>query len=510
VSFGRRELLVLASVVAIVGTARLTAGEDRRGGRETPRRASVERPNLLVITTDDQTLAQFSREAMPFTTRFFTRRGSTFTEAIAAPPLCCPSRAGFLTGQYPHNHGVMENDTGYPALRQKENTLPVWLDRAGYRTALIGKYLNGYPVLGGAAPPGWDEWFAVGGEVGYSDFDVGTGDGVRHLGANRYSTAVYTRAARGFVRESAARDRPFFAWLTYNAPHVVAGGVAPCAGTRAQPQTDADYRRFAGAALPPAAARVELDLADKGRWVRDKAAKRAARDAPSEVRRGPLERWRCALASLAAADRGFRSLVATLRDLGELQRTVIVFTSDNGYFYGEHGIPDGKELPYEPALRVPLATFVPPSLGDGPAPARVYPLVSNVDLAPTLLDYAGARPCKRRGLCRVVDGRSLRPLLSGRAPPWSVDRAIPIQLDDAFAYRAFRGEQTLYMELTADPSGSVPRGEIELYDLAEDPDQRENLTATDPRAYGTEARRLHARLDRLTSCAGTTGRNPCP
>jgi arylsulfatase A-like enzyme len=187
---------------------------------------------------------------------------------------------------------------------------------------------------------------------------------------------------------------------------------------------------------------------------------------------------------------------------------VIVFTSDNGFYFGEHGIPDGKELPYEPALRVPLAVFVPESLGgDG---GRVSDaLVSNVDVAPTLLDYSGARPCSSRSRCRTVDGRSLRPLLAGGDPRWTQGRAIPLELDADFAYTAFRDEETLYMELTRDPIGPLAKPEIELYDLRSDPYELQNLAV----ARGDKASNLpaqHRRLIRLTSCMGNRGPGACP
>lgn len=495
---------MVVALAALAALVRVTTAADRSAGTAAAPASFSGRPNLLVITTDDQTLAQFTSSAMPFMHRFLDRRGSIFPDAIAAPPLCCPSRAGFLTGQYPHNHGVFANHPGYPSLKGKRNTLPVWLDRAGYRTGLIGKYLNGYPVLGGPPAPGWDEWFAAGGSIDYSDFDVSLGSETRHYGGDHYSTAVYTHAARRFIHDSATDRRPFFAWLTYNAPHLVFDGVAPCAGSRAQPQTAADYTRFAGAPLPASPARAELDLSDKGRWIRGQAPTR--RHELASVTKA----WRCALASLRAVDRGFRSLIAELRRDGELERTIIVFTSDNGFYFGEHAITEGKELPYEPALRVPLAIAVPPALSGDTAPPAIGGLVSNVDLAPTLLDYAGARPCASAQRCRTIDGRSLRPLLAGRTPGWTDGRAIPIELDDDFAYEALRTPRALYMELRADRMGSITPPEIELYDLGADPEQLDNLRTSDRNAFAAWKRRLSARLHRVIRCSGTTGPEACP
>jgi N-acetylglucosamine-6-sulfatase len=480
--------LLLTAVAASGGLAQL--GVDRGPGRAEPA-PRPDAPNIVVITTDDMTLSQFGPETMPFTARFFAERGAVFANAIAAPPLCCPSRAGFLTGQYPHHHGVAGNEPGYPLLRGKRNVLPVWLDRAGYRTALVGKFLNGYPVLSGQPAPGWDRWFAVGGSVSYREFDVATGDAIRHFGGESYSTEVYSRVARRFVARSAERERPFFLWLTPNAPHIAPGGLRPCGGWQAQPQTAADFARFADARPPASPALSERALNDKGRWIRLRASR--SRSPMHSVERG----WRCALSTLPAVDRGIRALVRRLKRDGELDTTIIVFTSDNGYFYGEHGITDGKDLPYDPALRVPLAIALPPGLAGEPG-LRLEALVSNVDLAPTLLDYAEALPCRIEARCRRLDGRTLRPLLGGREPEWAARRAIPIELDDDFEYRALRTPDTLYVELSGDGLGPLARPEIELYDLRSDPHQLENLWHTDRDAVRARVGRLADRIKRLT------------
>lgn len=508
---GRRRLWALASILALVALVRLATVAVESNGRASVHRGApgkapaTARPNLLVITTDDQTLAQFNPAVMPYMWRFFHRAGSVFTNSLAVPPLCCPDRAGFLTGEYAHNHGVLTNVSGYSYLRQKENTLPVWLGRAGYRTALVGKYLNDYPALGPTPAPGWDEFFAAGGvTIGYRDFDVGVNGNPRQFGPHRYSTSVYTHKAERFVSRTAKHARPFFLWLTYNAPHTVPDGTRPCGGERAQPETAADYRRFAHAPLPATPALGEHSVADKGRWIRSEPP-------VFNHRRSWIERdWRCTLAALPSVDRGFQSIVEQLRRLGQLDRTIIVFTSDNGQFFGEHRIPSDKKLPYDPALRVPLAISVPLGIGGGTSPSKINSLVSNVDLAPTLIDYADAKPCKDAHRCRTIDGHSLRPLLSGRRPAWASDRAIPIELEEDFTYKAFRTPKLLYMELTADRLGRLPHPQIELYDLRHDPFELHNLWATDRAAESVRQRRLAARLRKLTQCAGTRGRRACP
>jgi N-acetylglucosamine-6-sulfatase len=504
--FGRQRALgIFVSLVAAAGlVSHIAVGLGRHPPRA-PRDAAIAHPNLLVITTDDQTVAQFNPVAMPFTWRFFKENGSRLTNSLSDPPLCCPARAGFLTGQYAHNHGVLTNDVGYTHLRQKEDILPEWMRHAGYRTGLVGKYLNGYPALGPTPAPGWDRFFAAGGlEIAYRNFDVGDNGTPRHYGGDRYSTSVYTQAAERFIQSSARRGDPFFLWLTYNAPHTVPDGVSPCAGARAQPQTRADYRRVAHIPLPPSPALHESNLSDKGRWVESHTRIDGAR--LSEVERN----YRCALSTLPPVDRGIRSVVGELRRLGQLDRTIVVFTSDNGYFYGEHGIPGDKKLPYDPALRVPLAIAVPPELSGHPAPPLISSLVSNVDLAPTLLDYAHARPCKNAHRCRTVDGRSLRPLLAGRTPDWAKNRALPIELGEDFTYTALRTPRLLYMRLTADRLGRLQHPAIELYDLRTDLFELHNLWSTIRAANRDRERRLAGRLHRLTHCAGTRGPRACP
>ena len=448
--------------------------------------------------TDDQTAAQFDAEAMPYTTGFFADRGMEFEQAIAAPPLCCPARAGFLTGQYPHNNGVNANTPGYPLLRNPGSTLPAWLQRAGYRTGFVGKYLNGYELVGGTEPaPGWDRWLQIHGYADYFGYGVSDDGSLSQAGtgARDYSTRLLTREAIRFTGDAAGRDDPFFLWLAYNAPHTLTGGYPPpCDGIVAQPPSARAYERFADAPLPKPESFDEADVSDKGRWVRSQQL------GPGEVET-MTKRWRCGLAALRAVDAGFRRLTQSLKATGELGDTVVVFLSDNGYFFGEHRIADDKRLPYEPALRVPLAIRMPTGTGQTTASDA---LVANIDLAPTLLDLAGARPCVD-GDCRPPDGRSLVPLLTGDGHDWPPDRAVLVELDDGFTYSAIRTPDYLYAELTADRQGPLPEPETELYDLAADSDEVENLAGVDPDLDAG----LAERLDALRRCTGTTGKDPC-
>jgi N-acetylglucosamine-6-sulfatase len=473
------------------GDGHATAEQAAQGEQAAPAE-----PNLVVVMTDDQTFSAFNDEAMPFTSRFFRRSGSVFANALSVPPLCCPARAGFLTGQYAHNHGVLANVPGYSDLRRKRSTLPAWLRHAGYRTGVVGKFMNGFPGTALAGPPGWDHWFIAVGAVDYFDFEVTTAGELRRFEDGEYATDIYTAEASRFVRRAAREENPFFLWLSYNAPHIVEGAPGPCAGRGPEPANRRDYERFADAALPRPPQFDEEDVGDKGPWVQ--AQPRISLRRLDEL----TELWRCTLASLRAVDRGFRSLVGTLRGLDLLDETVVVFVSDNGYFFGEHRIRDNKRLPYDPALRVPLAIHAP---GDPPAGAgdEIEELVSTVDLAPTLLDYAGARPCLERGRCRVMDGRSLRPLLSGEAESWPSDRAIPIELADSINYRALRTLDHLYVELDSDYRRTLPRPRIELYDLQADPAQLRNVWREDRSAALPLRADLARRLRTLSGCVGT-------
>jgi arylsulfatase A-like enzyme len=437
--------------------------------------------------TDDQTVDQY-RAAMPFARRFFAERGTTFSQAIATPPLCCPSRAGFLTGQYPHNHGVFRNTPGYPDLRDPANTLPVWLDRAGYRTAMVGKYLNGYDQVGGSGPaPGWDRWVAMLRYGPYFGFRLSV-DGREEQTQGEYSTSRLTEEAVRFVSESARRDRSFFLWLAYNAPHVARPTQSgPCRGLAAQPPSD-DALARAIAPLPQGPAFDERDLSDKPEWL---AAKKPLGDGAEQRL---AHHWNCALAATAAVDRGFERLVTALERSGTLADTLVVFVSDNGLAFGENRILEDKRLPYEPILRVPLA-IAPP--GGRAAPSASADLVSTIDLAPTLLDYARAKPCPADDECRDPDGRSLRPLLEGEGP-WPHDRAILLELTDTFGYEALRTPRYLYSELNKAEAEPLEREEIEIYDLERDPGELENLWVTDPELGERLRRQLEPRLERLS------------
>jgi N-acetylglucosamine-6-sulfatase len=478
-------------------------GDDPANRPENRNEASAppgSRPNLIVVMTDDQTVQSFNPQVMPFTWRLFHREGTIFDDAVASPPLCCPARAGFITGQYPHNHGVNANVPGYALLRDPGNILPAWLQGAGYRTAMIGKYLNGYELVEGAKPgPGWDEWFAEAGYPAYFNYQLSDNGEPRTYrdAASDYSTRVMTDRALDVIGQE---DRPLFMWLALNAPHIAAPAKPPCdGGNYPQPPNPGAFQRFADAPLPHSPSFDERDVSDKPAFIRRKSP-----IDPAELD-VITKRWRCGLSSLPPADDGIRRLVARLRASGQWDRTVLVFVSDNGFFFGEHRIENDKRLPYEPALQVPMAIRVPPALGGRGAPERVSALVTLQDLAPTFLDFAGGRPCVDEG-CREIDGRSLRPLLSGEESDWPDDRGVLVELAEGFTYSALRTSGYLYSETTADRDGPLDRTEIELYDLQADPDELHNLWREDRSGVADLQEALAARLDALRDCAGPSCR----
>ena len=183
------------------------------------------RPNIVLIQTDDQTYRQLTRRVMPNTKRLLAQHGTSFTDYIASTAQCCPSRASLLTGQYAHNHGVTSNNVGYPGLVDKDNVLPVWLQRAGYRTIHVGKFLNGYERSAepdSVVAPGWDQWHSVLGNTHYYDYDLFVNGTVRHHGRRRgdHITHVLNRDAVRLVKRYAPKGHPFYLQLDQRAPHV--------------------------------------------------------------------------------------------------------------------------------------------------------------------------------------------------------------------------------------------------------------------------------------------------
>lgn len=496
--FTRRPWPALA--VVVVGCLALTVGAPVAGGATSAPRESgaeaaasggtVERrdpPNIILITTDDQNARDMA--AMPRTARLLGRDGTTFTQAFSPYPQCCPARASILTGQYPHNHGVMSNLPpwgGFPAFDDTD-TLPLWLQAAGYRTAMLGKYLNGYPPDDDRLyiPPGWDRWLApIKNIYNYRRYTLND-NGVARVVTGRYSTSMVRDEAVSLI-EQYAGGAPFFMWAGFLAPHT---------GPPREP--DDPLRRYPGSGLKTPAVQGryrdslsylplpdkpsinEADVRDKPRFVRG--------------RQKPLvpvrELYQQRLESLRSVDDAVVAMVDALKREGELRDTVLIFTSDNGYLLGEHR-QVGKVVGYEESIRVPLIVSG-PGFSTG---RRTDRLASLVDLAPTIAALAGARP----GL--VQDGVDLRRVL-GRSP----DFAQRVILLEALAKRSAAGERW-YTGIRS-PRHTYLRydtGERELYNLDADPFQLENRAGT-PGTRDLERRYERARRV-LADCAGAVCR----
>jgi arylsulfatase A-like enzyme len=479
--------------------------------------------------SDDQ--APATMRALPTVQKELGERGTTFTNAFASYPLCCPARATLLTGEYAHNHGTVGNSPlsggGYQALREPAKNLARWLQANGYATAFAGKWLNGLRSPR-AAPRGWDQWSGLIGEGGdglssYYDFDVFEPDGTPRRYGDRpadYQTDVLTRDyALPFIDAQAVDPRPFFLWLAYHPPHSGVGRN-DAAGRRCSDGPPAERGSKQSAIPPPRYARSYLRArvprapSFNERDVSDKPKAVAGRSRLSERDLETIDRdYRCGLAALRALDDGVEDIVDELRATGQLADTVLIFLTDQGVMTGEHRIKRGKNRPYEEAIGIPL-------LVRGPGVARggvVDAPVANTDLAPTILEYAGATVPP--DLARPIDGASLTaPLAGGAADP---DRAILIEGRDKVersrhgykvtSYVGVRTARYAYIEYhragyatqtegIEAPIGAGRRTDRELYDLVRDPSQLRNL-AREP-AYGSARTQLAALVDRLEDCEG--------
>ena len=442
--------------------------------------AAQSRPNVLVIETDDQTLE--SMKVMQNVNSLIGAHGATFTNSFVNYSLCCPSRATFLTGQYAHNHGVWSNQAptgGFQKFEQlhASSNLAVWLQSAGYHTAMIGKYLNNYendpPV-----PPGWSEWHALAPDP-YRAYDYTLNNDGKlvnygHRPAD-YQQDVLTRKALGFVDRRSLQPKPFFLWLTYTAPH-----SGPDHYSDPNPPTNCDdapkpppryAHAFDSEPLPRPPDFDEPNVEDKPAAIRQRP-----RLNPSAITY--IERnYRCELESLLAVDDGVKKLVAALKAKGVLNDTLVIYTSDNGFFHGEHRIVQGKMRIYEESIRVPLQMR-----GPGiPRGATIDPLVVNADLAPTIVDAANAQPSL------VMDGRSLLPVTQHPA----TDRNRELLIEEP-SVKAIRTPRYVYAEYR--------NGDRELYDLQDDPFELRSRDRVP--AYASAMATLRHRLRKLRSCAG--------
>ncbi len=467
----------LGALTGLGGRPRSTSSPARAG--TLPAHQPDTRPNIILLVLDDMRADDLA--LMPAVQALLVAQGTSFTNFIATAPTCAPARASILRGQYPHNHGVLRSggDQGgygpFYVLGLEQSTVATWLQDAGYRTALIGKYLNGYPKEAFSAgvpathvPPGWDEWAGVIREP-YFKLEVNeNGDVVSYK--KRYATDVLAEKATAFAAET---TQPFFLCLTPRAPHEPAE-YAPRHATA-----------FADVAAPRPPSFNEADVRDKPAWVQ-------ASPALDEEQVAELDAEHVArLRALLAVDEMVAALIETLQRAGTLDRTYILLTSDNGFHLGEHRTNE-KGTAYEESIRIPLVVRGPAV----PSGQTIPALVSQVDLAPTIAAWADTT------VPDFVDGRSLAPLLAGEAAPtWR--QALPVELfvdrpegsTKKPGFDALRAEDFIYIEYAT--------GERELYDLSEDPAQLDNLAAS---ADAGRIEALSERLAALTGCAGAACR----
>ena len=516
------------------------------------------RPSFVVIQTDDQPLNEFDRrfrdlydnwrQIMPKTMALMKDKGITFSQYMTPFPLCAPSRATLLSGRYTQNHEVVRIGGprgGWQAWRSNPimfENLPVWLQRAGYRTMHFGKFMNNYGGIDAPAetvvPPGWDQWVSdatdnstrefygyrqnvngtVTARLGWPYYDQQGGrdpEGCPWLGIEvcNYHTDSMSQQAEAAIRE--AGDQPFYLQVDYHAPH---GDSRPPIGPEPAPRHYDTALKTPG---PRPRGFNERDITDKPRFLQEADA--AAPLTQTEISQLDTE-YRKSIEALRSVDDGVGGIIKALRETGRLANTYVIYTSDNGFFTGQHRISRGKLLPYEPALRVPFVIR-----GPGIRPGtRSFEPVANQDVAPTIIRLAGARAAL------TIDGRSMIPfwkdpkkrsrrpiLLSSYA---TITRLIPGDYPDdpeqpgdggtedrarlgKDASASVRSPDQNYVGIRLGPYKYIryESGETELYVLSEDPAELENR-AGDPR-YLKVINYLETQLADLRGCKGQTCRS---
>jgi arylsulfatase A-like enzyme len=546
----RSARLSLAAGVLLLLCLLLLAGPRSSTAAET-----AQPPSFVVIQTDDQTLDQLyatfgqpKLQAMPNTLNMIAKRGETFNNYYVSYPLCCPSRVSLLTGRYAHNNGVKGNIQpnggyfGFSFRAAYSHNLATWLQGAGYRTIHVGKFLNGYgdePYSNGTeVPPGWTAWHTVlkadtdhyyygyslnnNGQIEGPFGDSGTWEpreyGVRDdIGCPYaplnglpcyYETDQLTNYAIGEL-QATPPEQPFYLQLDYTAPH---GDFRHPAGPEPAPR---HYDWFKGAPLPHDRSEgfAEGNVADKPRFIRD---------APY-LGLSDIHTYRVyydkVLESLRSVDDGVKLLMDTLGSQHRLRNTYVIFTSDNGFFYGEHRLIGGKFLAYEPSTHLPF-------LIRGPhirAGTESSELIGNIDVAPTVLELAGVEPDKS------VDGRSITPFLHDpeltTLRPYLFESFVESSDVVEAGAIAEPGDQssTPAARARANPGATAsilappkdyegirlgpykyiawPDGEKELYDLEKDPYELNNIVRI-PNYFPVRNFLHRELLNRLEDCVG--------
>jgi N-acetylglucosamine-6-sulfatase len=434
--------------------------------------------NIVYIVTDDM-----DRDLMmqlPNVKSLLRDEGTTLTNFNIPESICCPSRATTLLGEYPHNTGVIGNDeseegggvTAYNDNGGPTRSIGVNLQGQGYKTGFFGKYLNGFDAT--EKPAGWDRWFAKHRQR-YYGYDVSDEDTTVKYGKrpDDYGDRVVGGQAYDWIEESLQTGAPFFAYVSPTAPHAPYDDP-PGHETETPPDPDLYSSKPSFG---------EEDRSDKPGWVSDAAALTAEEE--TDIADRYTHRYRMALET----DDLVADVYASLEAAGQLENTYIVFTSDNGWFNGEHAIPEKKLAAYEEATNVGAVVR-----GPGiPAGVERNELTSNHDLFATFSDVATTETSR--------DGRSLLPLLEGRMDsgevPWRERLLLehPKESGSRPLYYGVKTSTHKYVEYST--------GEKELYDLEADPYELDNVYES---ADASVVADLQSRLEDLKTCAGESCR----
>jgi N-acetylglucosamine-6-sulfatase len=485
----RRQGCLAIALIALCALAGVPAG-----ARTAPAAAQNSRPNFVFVLTDDLSwnLVQYMGQV-----RQMQREGATFNRYFVTDSLCCPSRSTIFTGRYPHSTGVITNsppDGGFTVFHRSEerDTFATSLQAAGYDTAMMGKYVNGYlprRVVDGSphyVPPGWSVWSVAGN--GYPEFNYNllqkTYAGqpqTAHYGSapQDYLTDVISRRGQGFIRSSVGRGHPFILELATFAPH---GPYTPA---------PRDSARFPNAHAPRGALFDRPQRRPRPKWLK---TRRLSPDAVAKIDRD----FRKRVQAVQAVDQMIADIRAELARLGVARNTYLVFSSDNGYHMGQRRLLEGKQTAWDHDIRVPLVV-VGPGVSGG---RRVSSVTANTDLRPTFQQLAGAPVAPR------VEGRSLVPLLRGdtvrkwrrvtvvehhgpNTDPNDPDHATKYQGNPP-SYKALRFPNALWVQY------DNRRFRAEYYNLRKDPNERHNVAA----ALSKKRRRaLRAIVRRFEACS---------
>ncbi len=422
-------------------------------------------PNIVFILVDDMRWDDFAAAGHPFIETpnmdRLAREGVRFLNAFATTPLCSPSRASLLTGQYARTHGIIDN-TARPS--HNLPVFPIELQRAGYTTGFFGKWHMGND----ASPrPGFNRWVALPGQGEALDPHVNINGQAQQL--KGYVTDVLTDLVNEFIQNATATGKPFLAYLAHKAihPNVTQRDDGSIATLGDQPggfvAAERHRGRYKGRVMPrrPNAFKPPLDKPALMRRIGTLPPLGRETATTDDEVRGRLE-------MLLAVDDSLGRIIATLEKASALDNTVIVFTSDHGYFYGEHGLNEERRLAYEETIRIPLLVRY-PSRTKIAAGSTASDLVLTIDLAPTVLALAGLTPPA------AIEGRSLVPILAGEPRDWRSSFLVEYYSDTVFprmltmGYSAVRTDRYKYIEYRELQNMN------ELYDLQVDPYEERNL-----------------------------------